>query len=88
MDKTIEIVIVATVVIMTALAVMFMVSGQAGDFGDWTNDTQTEASCSLQKTQWENACSQGDLGEAQEIKSDAQSNSCDWPDNAQGCAGS
>jgi hypothetical protein len=33
MDKTIEIVIVATVVIMTALAVMFMVSGQAGDFG-------------------------------------------------------
>ena len=86
MDKTIEIVIVATVVIMTALAVMFMVSGQAGDFGDWTNNGEDQASCSLQKTQFENACSQGDDQKAIEIRSDASSNDCGWTDEISSCA--
>ena len=84
MDKTIEIVIIATVVIMTALSVMFMVSGQAGDFGDWTNDTQKGASCSLLQTQFENACIQGNDQKAGEIRTDAEQ-SCDWTDDYTGC---
>lgn len=85
MDKTIEIVIIATVVIMTALSVMFMVSGQAGDFGQWTNNTQTDASCSLLQTQFENACSQGDGQKAQNIASEA-SDSCEWAEGPISCA--
>jgi hypothetical protein len=85
MDKTIEIVIVATVVIMTALAVMFMVSGQAGDFGQWTNDREDQASCSLQKTQFENACSQGNTDRISEIKSEAI-DSCEWAEPSTNCA--
>jgi hypothetical protein len=87
MDKTIEIVIVATVVIMTALAVMFMVSGQAGDFGQWTNDREDQASCSLQKTKWENACSQGENIKATEIRDEADSNNCDWVEDVGSCGG-
>ena len=85
MDKTIEIVIVATVVIMTALAVMFMVSGQAGDFGQWINDREDQASCSLLQTQFENACSQGDGQKAQNIASE-ESDSCEWAEGPISCA--
>jgi hypothetical protein len=78
-------VIVATVVIMTALSVMFMVSGQAGDFGDWTQDREKDASCSLFQTQYENACSQGNTHKQEEKLTEAQSNSCDWAETTSGC---
>lgn len=84
MDKTIEIIIAATVIIMTALTVMFMVGGQSGDFADWLNNTQGDADCSLKKTNYENACdcsadSTAVQGEAQQIV--AESQQCSWTDD-------
>jgi hypothetical protein len=49
MDKTLEIVIAASVILMTAASIMFMVSDRAGSFGQWSNDTQTGAECSSKK---------------------------------------
>ena len=86
MDKTIEIIIAATVIIMTALTVMFMVGGQSGDFQNWLNDTQGDAECSLQKTELENTCTCGSSEvqeEAQQIIAEAQS--CDWTENINDC---
>jgi hypothetical protein len=55
MDKTIEIVLVATVIIMTGAAVMFLFSGEAGHFDDVMGDQGDSAQCDLYKTQYKNA---------------------------------
>jgi len=74
----------ATVILLTALTVMFMVGGQSGDFNDWLNNTQGDAECSLLETEYENACSNSP-GEAPQITAEAQSKSCDWPETSTGC---
>ena len=56
MDKTLEIVIAATVLLMTAVSVMFMVSDRAGGFNEWANDTSEGAQCDLLKAEYENSC--------------------------------
>ncbi|AOV95399.1 hypothetical protein AQV86_05795 [Nanohaloarchaea archaeon SG9] len=88
MDKTLEIIIAATVILLTAGLIMFMVSGQSGDFQSWLNNTQGDAECSLKKTQYENACDCGSDNpgnqEAQNIKSNVQ-NQCDWTDQINDC---
>lgn len=85
MDKTLEIVIAATVIIMTAGALMFMFSDQAGNFGKTINDTQQGASCDLHKTNYELACNCDADASAnyetqgnEEAKSKAESESCSW----------
>lgn len=84
MDKTIEIVMVVTVLLMTAVAIMFMVSDRAGNFGQWANDTQQGASCDLYQTNYELACNcdaengQYETQEAAEAYSKAESESCTW----------
>lgn len=89
MDKTLEIIIAATVILLTALTVMFMVGGQSESFNDWMNNTQGDAECSLKQTQYENACDcSADAAtnpKAQEIKSEAASNSCGWTNDVTSC---
>jgi len=86
LDKTLEIIIAASVILLTAGIVMFMVGGQSGDFQNWLNDTQGDAECSLQQTNHENACScppNPPNQEAEQIRSEAQS--CGWTDDIQDC---
>ena len=88
MDKTLEIIIAATVILLTAALVMFMVSGQSGDFQNWLNGTQGDAECSLKKTQYENECScdvSGAQPDAEQIRSEAQAKECGWPDRFSDC---
>ena len=87
MDKTLEIIIAATVILLTAGLIMFMVSGQSGDFQSWLNNTQGDAECSLQKTELENTCTcppSGSQQEAQQIIAEAQS--CGWTENIDDCS--
>ena len=42
--------LVATVLIMTAVSLLFMFSGKGTQFTGWMNDTQTNADCSLLQT--------------------------------------
>jgi len=88
MDKTLEIIIAATVILLTAVTVMFMVGGQSGDFADWMNNTQKDADCSLQRTNFENACDCGSdapgNAESQQIRAEAAS-SCSWTNDISTC---
>ena len=89
MDKTLEIIIAATVILLTALTVIFMVGGQSGDFNDWMNNTQGDAECSLKQTQYENACScpaEGSQPDAEQIMSEAASNECGWTEEISSCS--
>jgi hypothetical protein len=83
MDKTLEIVLVATVLIMTAVSLMFMFSGKGTQFNNWMNDTQGQADCSLLQTRYQQACACGespnDPEPAPSIHSEAQNDlDCDW----------
>ena len=90
MDKTLEIIIAATVILLTALTVMFMVGGQSESFNDWMNNTKGDAECSLKKTQYENACNCGSDNpnnpDANQIKAEAASNSCSWTNDITDCS--
>lgn len=47
MDKTIEIMMVIAVTIVAAGIIIFLVQGEAGDFGDWADGQQESAQCEL-----------------------------------------
>ena len=73
----------ATVVIMTGLALMFMFSEQGTQFNDWMNDSQGQADCSLLQTRYQQACACGETqnnpDSARDIRSEAQNDlECDW----------
>lgn len=46
MDKTVEIAIVAMVILVTATIVLFLLSNQAQGFDGWANSQQDNAQCS------------------------------------------
>lgn len=83
MDKTLEIIIAVTVLLLTAVTVMVLMGDRAGKFGQWANDTQQGASCDLYKTQYKTACECGAETnyrnqETRELSSKAQSEGCEW----------
>lgn len=51
MDKTIEVVLVAVVVIATAAIMLFIVSGQSGTFSDFISNSISDANDTLEDTQ-------------------------------------
>jgi len=76
--------IAATVLLMTALSVMFRFLEQGGSFGQWANSTQQDTSCDLSQTQSENArqCTPPiQTNEATEIREEAESNSGTWTES-------
>ncbi|MBC5792999.1 MAG: hypothetical protein H8Z69_03055 [Nanohaloarchaea archaeon] len=49
MDKTIELVLVAMVTLITALVIVYMVQGEASGFGDFLDGQESTAECDLAK---------------------------------------
>jgi len=52
-DKTIELILVATVVIATAAIVLFLVQSEAEGFGEFLGDQRENADCALNKSEYE-----------------------------------
>ncbi len=59
MDKTIEVVLVAVVVIATAAIMLFIFSGESGTFSDFISNSISDANKSLEDTQDEDPSTQG-----------------------------
>lgn len=80
MEKTIEILLVATVVLMTAVVVIFMLQGRVGSFDDFLQGQSEDAQCSIGETKFKNTaeCDEGIIQNAQEAGDVRQeySNSC------------
>ncbi len=78
MDKTLQIVVVATVIMMAAAIVMFMVTGKTGGFDQLVDSKTQGASCTINKTQYVRACNCSanpqpqELPGANEIQSESQ----------------
>lgn len=47
MDKTIEVILVAVVVIATAAIMLFIVTGESGDFSDFISEQRSDSACEL-----------------------------------------
>lgn len=89
MDKTLQIVVVATVIMMAAAIVMFMVTGKTGGFDQLVDSKTQGASCTINKTQYVRACNctgstPEELPEATSIRQASQ-DSCDWASGTDQC---
>ena len=71
-----EVVVVLLVLMITATVVVFFMSDQAGLFGDFANDTSSEAQCSLWLAQYERrfCSSQVQTGSGSTLESKIQNN--------------
>lgn len=87
MDKTIEVVIVAMVVLITATILLYLVQDSSESFGGFLDSQQNEAQCGLSKTQYRQACDctasdgsglGGETDKAASIKQEASNAECSW----------
>lgn len=85
MDKTIQIVVVVMVMMITALAVMTMFGSQLNPFVNATEGQQDDAQCMIEKSNFERACNCDDLGDTgNPVPSDFDSE-CEWTNEISGC---
>ncbi len=78
MDKTVEVIVVAALVMVVALILVYLVQGQSGVFGDILGDQSKGASCKVEWNKYKAAvdCSSSppsDTSESTSIKNDHQS---------------
>lgn len=55
MDKTLEIILVATTLVVAAVVVISLLQGQSDNFGDFADQQSNSSSCGLGYQQWENS---------------------------------
>jgi hypothetical protein len=89
MDKTIQIVVVALLLLITAVGVMTIFSSQLDAVPDLVNKQKDGASCSIQETNYKNACDcSGSTGEQETKKAreihERTSENCVWTDKTCG----
>lgn len=56
MDKTIEIIVVAMVALVTGLAVLYLATGEAEGFGNFADQRATDAQCSYYEEKISRSC--------------------------------
>lgn len=85
MDKTLEIVLVATTLVVAAVVVISMLQGQSDSFGGFANDQTDSASCGLGYQQWQQSieCNDDGTGDttARSGELTSEYSDCDWTDN-------
>jgi len=90
MDKTIEIVLVATVVLATAAIVLFLTQSKATDFSEFLGEQSEGAKCGLGETQYTNACNcdetPPETDKASQIRNKYQEKGCGWAGSTGGDA--
>lgn len=83
MDKTLQLIVIAAIVLMTAGIMMFLVEDRSSGLGGFLDDRKQDANCQIQQTQFDQACNcSADPAEptpkADSIFSNAESNGCSW----------
>jgi len=86
MDKTLEIVVAAAIVIAIGAIAAYLVNDEATSFSDFIGEETEESKCQLERSQYESAICR-DSVRAEEIKNNApeECNPGDWPDDEQIC---
>lgn len=86
MDKTLEIVVAAAIVIAIGAIAAYLVNDEASSFSGWVGEETQESECRLERSQYESAVCR-DPDRAQEIQSNAPEECTpgEWPDDESLC---
>ncbi len=81
MDKTLEIILVATTLIVASVIVISLLQGQSDGFGGFADEQTESASCGIGYEQWTNSIEcDGGSGETTERTDELEDrySDCDW----------
>ncbi|WP_414837888.1 hypothetical protein ACK3SF_00580 [Candidatus Nanosalina sp. VS9-1] len=84
MDKTLEIVLVATTLVVASVVVVSMLQGQSSSFGDFSEGQTSSASCGLGYQQWQQSIDCGGGSADTTSRSDeleSEYDDCEWTDS-------
>jgi hypothetical protein len=83
MDKTLEVILVATVLVVAAVILVGLLQGQAGSFGGFAENQTNTASCGVAKSQFCSSLdSSGDPTSRSEDIYDNKDGQCPWATDA------
>jgi hypothetical protein len=83
MDKTLEIVLVAVVLVVAAVIVVGLLQGQAGGFGSFADNQTNTASCGVAKSQFCSSLdSSGNPTDRSENIYNNNDPGCEWAESA------
>jgi hypothetical protein len=84
LDKALEVIMVAMILVVAAVVILAMLQGRTGDFSGFTQDQVNSSDCGLGELKYERNldCDAGtpDTGTAQNIE-DSNSPKCDWAED-------
>jgi hypothetical protein len=86
MDKTLEVILVATVLVVAAVILVGLLQGRAGNFGQFADNQTSSASCGISQSQFASAidCDSSDTSSikpkrAEEMRMENKQD-CAWAD--------
>jgi hypothetical protein len=88
MDKALEIIMVAVILIIASVVIITLLQGQSGDYGEFANNRTDAGDCGLAELRFQRAISCEDSssgnikpGSAEEIRS-TYSSKCSWAESS------
>lgn len=79
MDKTLEVILVAVVLVVAAVILVGLLQGQAGSFGTFADNQTNTASCGISQTQFCGALdSSGSVTPRAQDIYDENNGNCNW----------
>lgn len=94
MDKALEVIMVAMILVVAAVVILAMLQGRTQDFSGFTEDRVNSSNCGLMELKYQRAlqCNSGTVEPttADDIESNADSKGCTWakanPDGSNYCS--
>ena len=88
MDKTLEVIMVASMLIIASVVIVSLLQGQTQDVGDFASEQTDSGDCGLLRVRYESALncdiSSPETPAASGIESQANSQDCGWAGSADG----
>lgn len=84
MDKTLEVVLVATVLVVASVVVISMLQSQSNSFNQFAGEQESSASCGIAEARAERQCP--DKSSVNDLINEYDSE-CDWASGSTTCSG-
>ena len=91
MDKALEIIMVAMILVIASVVIIAMLQGRTGDFSDYTQNQTDDSSCGLSELKYERAlnCGPGTTETPAASQIESNNGQCAWaqanPDGSNYC---
>ena len=82
MDKALEVIMVAVILVVASVVIISMLQGQTGNFGGFADGQTNSSDCGLSELEYERAIDKSSCSEPSAASTIASQNSqCAWTDN-------